>query len=324
MVVQLQTIPKATQITLKKGEDGVWSGTTPEPLAPDLYFYYLVMDGLDIHDPSAKYFKGQGPKWGCLLEVPGDTPQDFELRGDIPHGTMTHAWIDSKVLGELRGLNIYTPPSYLVSTKKYPVLYLLHGVGGNEETWVKAGFIDRMLDSWIADGRINEVVVVITSNRVNRGTDESTNSLTGYFTKEIMPYVEKRYRVETGRQNTAVAGFSMGGGQTLSLAFGLPERFGALACLSGAIGNRGGARDGGGMIAQYPVLQDAKKANELFPVFYVACGEQDSLIKAAKSFDEELTKAGIKHTYTTSPGVHTMKADWKALEAFLHDFTKAE
>ena len=319
LVVQIQTPPKNTTVVLQKGENGVWTGTTATPLAPDIYFYYLVMDGLDIHDPAARYFKGQGPKWGCILEIKGDRPGDYEFQPAIPHGAVTHEWIKSTVLGETRGVNIYTPPSYLESSKTYPVLYLLHGIGGDEETWVKAAFIDRLLDSWIAKGIINELVVVITSNRVSRGAGTAVASpLNDYFAKDVMPQVEKRYRVKTGRENTAVAGFSMGGGQTLSLAFGLPERFGALACLSGAIG-----RGGGSPADQYPLLRDPAKVNRLFPVFHVACGENDGLVNAARKLHDELDQAGIKHTFTTGPGDHAMKTDWRMLGAFLREFTRA-
>ena len=319
IVAQLQTPPKNTTVALKKDENGVWSGTTAMSLAPDIYFYYFVIDGLDIHDPAGKRFKGQGPKWGCILEVKGDKPADFEFHPDIPHGAVTHEWIKSSVLGETRGVNIYTPPSYLESAKTYPVLYLLHGIGGDEETWVKAALIDRMLDSWIAKGIINELVVVITSNRVTRGEGtDGSSALNDYFAKDILPRMEQRYRLKTGREHTAVAGFSMGGGQTLSLAFGLSDRFSALACLSGAIG-----RGGGSMADQYPILNDAEKVNRLFPVFHLACGENDPLVNAARKFHEELVQAGVKHTFTTGPGDHAMKTDWNMLEAFLHEFTKA-
>lgn len=97
IVAQIQTPPKNTTVVLQKGVDGVWSGTTSAPLAPDMYFYYLVMDGLDIHDPAARLFKGQGPKWGCILEVKGDQPGDHEFQPAIPHGAVTHAWIKSAV-----------------------------------------------------------------------------------------------------------------------------------------------------------------------------------------------------------------------------------
>lgn len=321
LVVQLQTPPKNTTLALQKGDNGVWTGTTAAPLAPDIYFYYLVMDGLDIHDPSAKYFKGQGPKWGCILEVKGEQPADWEFQPGIPHGAVTHEWIKSPVLGESRGVNIYTPPSYLTeSGRKYPVLYLLHGAGGDEDTWVKAAFIDRMLDSWIARGVINELVVVMTSNRANRGAGgaPADAALTEYFAREVMPHVGARYRVQAGREHTAVSGFSMGGRQTLALAFGLPDRFGALACLSGALG-----RGDGGSAAQYPILADAARVNQLFPVFHVACGDHDPLLGAAKKFHEELTEAGIRHTYTTGPGDHSLKTDWNMLRDFLREFTKA-
>jgi len=332
-------------IPMEKSAEGLWTATT-EPLEPGLHYYHINLDGVPVWDPGATWFKGYSKTQMCLVSIPGDEPPIYELRADIPHGQLTHERIYSETTKDLRGLNVYTPPSYRENPQKsYPVLYLLHGAGGDETRWVDVGLIDRVLDNWIASGAINELVVVVTSNRLGRDA-----SLEDYFLKDIMPHVEKNYRVLTDNEYTAIAGFSMGGSQTFQLAFKHPERFGAACSLSGAIrsgaspmGRRGGAPAGGegapargeaspegpaapraSFIDQYEILQDAAKTNEAYRQLYITCCDGDGLASAAKSLHEDFDKAGIRHVYLTGPGGHAYKDDWKFLVTYLADFTGAK
>ena len=322
------TPPTNTTVELKKDGKGLWRGTSPV-MAPDLYYYHLNVDGVVCADPGATWFKGHSKDLMCMVEVPGKENPVWRIRDGIDHGALTHHLFNSKASGGVRGLNVYTPPSYYKSNKKYPVLYLLHGAGGDETRWVDVGLIDRILDNWIAEGKIAELVVAITSNRVGGGPAAEERApanalasapapgasiLEGYFLQEILPFVESHYRVDKDKEKTAVAGFSMGGAQSLQLALNHPDRFGALASLSGAIHRAD-------IMERYPVLKDAKQVNKEFPVLYVVCGEHDALNVAAKTFHEQLAKAGINHKYLTGPGGHAYKVDWPMMEKFLHDFT---
>lgn len=320
---EIWTPPTTTTVALAQDEKGVWRGVSPA-LAPDLYYYHLEVDGVVTRDPGATWFKGDSKDLMCVVEVPGKAQPPWNVRPGIAHGALTHHVFDSQAAGDVRGLNVYTPPSYAQGNRDYPVLYLLHGAGGDETRWVDVGLIDRLMDNWIADGKVGEMIVVITSNRLGGGSPRGATPaavpteptvLERYFLEEVMPFVESRYRVGKSKTRTAVAGFSMGGSQTLQLALNHPDRFGALATLSGAI--RGKLTD------TYPILKDASRVNREFPVFYVICGEHDNLNTAAKAFDQELTQAGIKHHYLTGPGGHAYKVDWPMLEKFLADFTTA-
>ena len=317
---EIWTPPTTTSVPMTKDEKGVWRGASPV-LEPDLYYYHLEVDGVITRDPGATWLKGDSKDLMCVIEVPGKKNPPWNVRPGIAHGALTHHLFDSKAAGDVRGLNVYTPPSYSRTKHEYPVLYLLHGAGGDETRWVDVGLIDRLMDNWIADGKIGEMIVVVTANRLGGGgappaaASSGPSPLERYFLEEIMPFVEGRYRVSKARAKTAVAGFSMGGSQTLQLAMKHPDRFGALAVLSGAIR--------GNLMETYPLLRDTARVNREFPVFYVVCGEHDPLKSAAQVFDKELTQAGIKHHYLTSPGGHAYKVDWPMLEKFLADFTIA-
>jgi enterochelin esterase-like enzyme len=313
------TPPTTTVVPMNKDEKGIWRGASPA-LEPDLYYYHLNVDGVTTRDPGASWFKGDSKDLMCVVEVPGRKNPPWAIRSGIVHGALTHHRFDSKAAGDTRGLNIYTPPSYHRTNQEFPVLYLLHGAGGDETRWVDVGLIDRLMDNWIADGKVGEMVVAVTANRLSGGAPSAAapagpSVLERYFLEEVMPFVEGRYRVSKARTKTAVAGFSMGGSQTLQLALKHPDRFGALASLSGAIR--------GNLIETYPILNDAIRVNHDFPVFYVVCGEQDPLSSAAKAFHDQLTQAGIKHKYLTGPGGHAYKVDWPMMEEFLADFSAA-
>ena len=147
---------------LKEGKDGVWEYTTPEPLAPELYMYSFIVDGLKIMDPSNVYMIRDVATVTNVFIIGGGRADLYKVN-DVPHGTVRRMWYDCPTLDMERRITVYTPAGYETSGKRYPVFYLLHGAGGDEEAWIALGRTSQVLDNLIAQGKAEPMIVVMTN-----------------------------------------------------------------------------------------------------------------------------------------------------------------
>ena len=250
--IQGDFLPTRRPADMTEGTDGVWTYTT-EPLEGELYLYNLIVDGERRHDPSNVYLNRDIATWTnyfTLSAAKGDKGWYYEVH-DVPHGTVAKRWYNSPTLGTYRRLTVYTPPGYENGKGKYPVLYLLHGSGGDEEAWVDLGRTVQILDNLIAEGKAKPMIVVMPNGvyfnnaapgyAVNMFQPTIENSRQGP-TKEIeesfqdvISFVESNYRTAKGADNRAIAGLSMGGRQSCAVSRSHPGTFSYIGMFSGAV-----------------------------------------------------------------------------------------
>lgn len=234
---------------LQKDKDGVWS-FTKDGFHPDIYTYSFIVDGVKANDPGNSYQVRDVSSVMSMFLVEGKQSENYIVR-NVPHGTVSKRWYSSVGLKEDRRLTVYTPPGYEKSNEKYPVLYLLHGMGGDEESWMTLGRASQILDHLIAEGKAKPMIVVMpnghTSNAAAPGEsakgfykidmrtpDIFSGDMETYF-REIMDFTESGYRVKTDAGNRAVAGLSMGGFHSLYISANQPQTFGYVDLFSPAV-----------------------------------------------------------------------------------------
>jgi enterochelin esterase family protein len=248
-----------------------------------------------------------------MLLIDGERTENYKPANQ--RGTISHPWYDSKILGINRRLTVYTPYGYEANPKaKYPVLYLLHGAGGDEEAWSSMGRTAQILDNLIEKGLAKPMIVVMPNGNGNQQAaqtyglptaqmdwrDPSTrNNYVRSLVEEIVPFVEKNYRVVAKKSHRAIAGLSMGGGHTISASGMYPDVFDYICPLSM------GAQRTPELDAQ---LQGIKKAG--YKLYWLACGNTDFLFENANELDKALTANGLEHTYYVSEGGHVW-ANWR-------------
>ncbi|MDR0962487.1 MAG: esterase [Mediterranea sp.] len=294
-------------IPLTKGEDGVWSVTTGK-VKPDIYPYNFVVDGISVADPNnVDIFPNERFK-GSLLDVKGKTPSVQDLQA-VPHGKITYSFYHSKNLGLERPMLVYTPPGYTEDTgKSYPVLYLIHGMTDTHETWYVVGRMNYILDNLIAQGKAEPMIVVMPyanpypalmkKNPQTQMDLMSTKLFTDELTKEIIPYIEGKYRVKASRENRAIAGFSLGGRQTLGAGLGHPELFAYVCPMAPAVFGQGLDESFQNDYAPIDQLKTLK-------LLWIGCGKDDSLYAGAQALEKKLKKEGVKYEKLYSSGGHT-------------------
>ena len=336
--------------------NGVWS-VTLGPLEPEIYSYGFNVDGMTVNDQRTSYVKPSS-SYTSQVVVPGDGPRFYDPR-PVPHGEVRIVTYEAKTLnGMTRRMRVYTPPGYESGSRKYPVLYLFHGAGDWDVAWTDVGRANYILDNLIADGKAKPMIVVMPSifQQASLGTGAmapaaargpAPSAAAGApaaargnapapataavpavgqddnFTKEllqdIMPLIQKKYRVVTGPDATAIAGLSMGGAQSLRTGLGHLETFHYVIGLSSAVamggGGRGAAPVGGTApaaaaapdpTAAYPALMaDVAGANKKLKLFALYCGKQDSLvINGNKALSAALLAKGVRLQYTETEGGH--------------------
>lgn len=225
-------------------------------------------------------------------EVP-KAPKGFDARrANIERGNVETAEYDSKTVGAKRRLVVYTPPKFEKETK-YPVFYLLHGKGGNESNWTKIGAAGTILDNLYADKKLTPMIVVMPNGELPAagGKKDFTSGFENELLNDVIPTVEKRYNVLTGPENRALAGLSMGGGQSLRIGLKHLDKFAYIGGFSSAIFGK----------ANLPSADAAKKIRFL----WVSCGDADTLLKGNQSFHESLDRQKIPHTWHLESGAHT-------------------
>jgi enterochelin esterase-like enzyme len=314
--------PMSSEIMVKN-DTGLFS-ITVGPLKPELYSYTFTVDGVRMLDQNNPLTKRDGTRNESMFVIPG-TGSDLYLTKDIPHGSLLKVWYTSPVLSLTRRMYIYTPPGYEDSKSKYPVLYLLHGGGGDEDAWTTLGRACQILDNLIAQGKAKPMIVVMPNGNPGQPcafTDAPARSgsapqqamadmAKGLFeeslVKDIIPYVEKHFRVLNDKRSRAVSGLSMGGMQTLTMAGKYSDKFGYFGVMSMGLVDRKamGLPENNDQDAQFEAL---KKSG--YSLFWVGIGKDDFLYTSAQSLKAALDKHGIKYTWRESTGGHTW-ANWR-------------
>jgi enterochelin esterase-like enzyme len=327
---------------MTKDARGVWTAVVG-PLAPDIYTYAFNVDGASVLDPKDANTKIGYGMFGAVsvVQVPGDGPQFYDAK-PVPHGEVRIRPYESHALGVSRTVWVYTPPGYETG-KGFPVLYLLHGAGDVESGWTLIGRANLILDNLIADKKARPMVVVmplghtiqsfwagaaksvpgavsrlmehagslddILTAMMSGDEKDALSSFGRDLTTDVMPMIEQTYKVSKKADDRAIAGLSMGGGQSINLAFARPELFRYVALMSPAAN---------GQLEQlYPkAFANTDTLNRQFKLFWVGVGKDDTLTGPGdKAFDAALTKIGVKHLFTLSEGRH----EWSVWRHNLND-----
>ena len=322
--------PKASEVTvggdfltgrakLEKDEKGVWSFTT-EPLTPDFYNYSFLVDGVKTLDPKNPQIKPGMTSNDNMFEVPGPEAA-FEDTLPVPHGEVRIVWYQSSTLDTMRSMRIYTPPGYDSGTARYPVFYLLHGGGDDDAGWSTMGRAGFILDNLLAAKKAKPMIVVMPNGSMPRpagapavGNAGAQDKFADELLKNIIPYVEKNYRVLANRENRAIAGLSMGGGQTLRVAPRNPDLFAYIGVWSAGVSAQATSSF---EELNAAFLDHPDKTNRSVKVLWIGVGEKDPLANASsKNLVAVLNKHGIKNEFHESPGAHT----WINWRHYLNDY----
>jgi enterochelin esterase family protein len=315
---------------MTKDEKGVWS-LTVGPLAPDYYSYTFNVDGVRTVDPKNSMIKQGISSVDSMFLVAGDEAS-FETTRDVPHGEIRTAWYHSQPLDSPRRLHIYTPPGYDGSSEKYPVFYLLHGGGDEDSGWSTIGRAGFILDNLLAEKKAKPMLVVMPNGSMPRpenlprftpGTtpspefraamEASQNRFTDELLKCVIPFVEKNYRAAEGPQNRALAGLSMGGGQTLRVLTTHPDQFGYVGIWSAGLFG-GNAEEWAKRNSEFLASPDT--VNHAVKLLSISVGDKDFALPGSKSMVEVFDKHGIKHEMHLSGGGHT----WINWRHYLNEF----
>ena len=313
---QKQVYEAAGVVNLKEGRDGMWTYTT-EPLTGELYSYSFLVDGVRTMDPNNIYQNRDIATWTNIFTISaekGDKGWYYEVH-DTPHGNVAHVWYDSPTLGCTRRMSVYTPAGYEGGKQKYPVLYLLHGSGGDEDAWLDLGRTAQILDNLIAEGKAEPMIVVMPNgvfyNRaapgaaVNMFQPTMTNSRSDSTVEiedsfpDIIKYVESNYRVKKGDDFRAVAGLSMGGRQSSRLSRRYPGTFGYVGQFSGvAVPDGDNDPELAAQFAAKPKL------------FWIAVGSADGVKRNSLILKDYCDAHGYPCEYYESDGGHIWR-NWR-------------
>ncbi len=313
--------PQAEQVVLEanflseskpmaKDTEGLWS-VTVGPLDPEIYEYDFKVDGLAIADPMNPFVKVWRRSSRSMVLVPGDPPMFYEER-DVPHGTVHVHRYHSKSLDTTRGLYVYTPPGYETSLQtRYPVLYLLHGSGDTEDAWTIVGRANVIADNAMAGGRARPMVIAMPYGHTpsissDRTRGRSWKDFEADLLGDVIPFVEKNYRVYNDSEHRAITGLSMGGGQSLRIGLGHPELFAWIAAFSSS------APSGDELDA---LLASPTTLNESLMLLWVGCGRKDFLFEANQGLLKALDAKEIAHTAHITDGAH----EWRLWRHYLNE-----
>jgi enterochelin esterase family protein len=324
------------------GDNGVWSVTTA-PVPAGAYRYNFNVDGVTTIDPRSPATSVSNNNIWSLAIVPGSELFDTKA---VPHGAVAKVTYYSAPLKRHRQMHVYTPPGYESGAQRYPVFYLLHGAGDSDEAWSSVGRAGIILDNLIATKQAPPMIVVMPAghtNGPNPGVGAPAAPLaiapgepdefSQDFTMALRPYIEKTYRVRAGRESRAIAGLSMGGSQTMNIAFANLNDYAYVGVFSSGILGGGGARGRGAAPAAVPAtppppfgeawekrnlaMLDNAAAKKGLKVLWFSTGTEDGLIDTTRSTVALLKKHGFTPTYIESAGGHT----WLNWRDYLSQFT---
>jgi enterochelin esterase-like enzyme len=301
-------------VPMIKDTNGVWS-VTVGPVQPGVWEYSFQVDGLTMIDPDNSLIKPMRQPTVSILQVRGESPLLWDFQ-DVPHGTVHLQNYYSKSLNRVRDLAVYTPPRYEQNArKKFPVLYLQHGYGDNQATWVVHGKANWILDNLIAQGRAQPMIIVMMDGHAVvpvAGTDNTAlEHNVEYFERDlledVMPAVQKTYRVKNGPANRAIVGLSMGGGQSLTIGLNHPDLF-------AWVGGFSAATPSANTIS--PALADPAATNRKLKLLWIGDGRSDFLLQRNEAFISLLKLHGIKCDWNLTDGDHS----WPVWRNYLIEF----
>ncbi|MCG6923817.1 MAG: esterase [Acidobacteria bacterium] len=306
---------------MNKGEKGIWE-LTVGPLEPGAYRYQFVVDGVNVVDPRNPATSESNENAWSLVYVPG---AEFMDTRDVPRGSVAEVTYYSKALKRFRRMHVYTPPGYESGEGRFPVLYLLHGAFDCDDSWTSVGRAGFILDNLIAAGKAEPMVVAMPAGHTGPfhfGMPlPEVGEFSADFTGDVMPWIESHYRVHADRAHRALAGLSMGGGQTLNIAIRDLERYGYLGVFSsgvfGITGQGPGARPGEAPWTERhaDALNDAA-AREGLKLVWFATGKEDFLLETSRATVAALREHGFEVVFKETDGGHT----WKNWREYLNEF----
>lgn len=306
--------PKASEVTFKgdwqdatikmeKNEQGVWS-LTVGPLAPSSYIYSFNVDGMAIADPINPAIKLRARTSASIVEVPSEGGKSVQEVRDVPHGSVDMNWQKSAVLGDTRQVWVYTPPGYAQNTtQRYPVLYLFHGTNDRPNGWIDVGNVNVIADNLIAEKKMAPMLIVMPYGHAlpygsrGQGARNNTTAFEEYLLKEVIPLVDGKYRVASGRENRALSGFSMGAEQSCYIFFHHLDLFSSIGALAPS--------NYRAIETHTDLLGDAKGTNAKIDVLWIACGRQDpGHFSGSQALADTLEKHQINRSWHPVEGAH--------------------
>ena len=315
-------------VDLTKGKDGIWEFTTPDALKPELYSYTFLVDGLRITDPSNVYQILDVVSVTNVFIIGGDRADLYNVN-KVPHGTVAKVWYHSDLLGLNRRLTVYTPAGYETSGKRYPVFYLLHGMGGDENAWSELGRMAQIMDNLIAQGKAEPMIVVMTNGNaaLEAAPGESSlgfavpsmnlpKTMEGSFETafpEVVKFVDRVYRTQAAKKDRAIAGLSMGGFHSMHISKQFPDMFNYIGLFSAAIMPNKDVKS--------PIYDDIEgKLKVQFAkkpaLYWIGIGNKDFLYQANTDYRRLLDDRGYKYTYYETGEGHI----WKNWRIYLTEF----
>ncbi|MBL7818581.1 MAG: hypothetical protein JNL70_26515 [Saprospiraceae bacterium] len=303
------------------------------PLASDMYEYDILLDGVPVLDPSSSMVTRDGAWIQNRLMIPGAMADIIDVK-PVPHGDLKSVWYASPTIGAERRMFIYTPPGYDKDRKKYPVLYLLHGGGGDEEVWLSRGRANYIVDNLIATQKATPMIVVITNGNPNTPAapldrpaamqnkiPSGINSMaSGKFEeslmKDVVPYIENNYRVIADAEHRAITGFSMGGFQTQNITNANPSKFKyigvmSMGLFSSALNDKNYNKE-----QHIQQLKELQKNNP--KVYWIGIAKDDFLYQSVVKLKALYDEIGFKYTYRENEGTH----DWNSWRLYLSEFSQ--
>ena len=314
------------QGVMKKGKDGIWEYTTPQ-LVSEMYTYRFDVDGVVSIDPVNPFTRRDVGNVFSIFYVGGGVADEYQVK-DVDHGQVRTVWYHSNTANADRRMNVYLPAGYGKTDKKYPVFYLLHGSGGDENAWLELGNISRIMDNLIAEGKCEPMIVVMPNGNFGKQaaageTSENlsykpvmTNFLAHYKDglfelafPEIVNYVDATFTTIPDKAHRAIAGLSMGGMHTLMITANYPDMFNYIGLYSSGVDFTLIEK---GEVPAYANFDGklAKLAQTNPKLYWIACGSADGLMPANKQLMERMTKNGLKYTFHESSRGH-LWSNWR-------------
>jgi enterochelin esterase-like enzyme len=304
-------------LPLTRGADGIWSITTP-PYEAGTHVYGFVVDGVLSGDQWGSAYTDRLPRNSFpfeLIDVRGAEPLFHDLQ-PVPHGVVHMETFTSPLFGREVRCFVYTPPGYEASSRRYPAVYLLHGTQDAPQHWTLYGYADRIADNLIASGQAPEVILVMPDTGTDNRDNQTQPLVEQYILQEVIPFAEKKYRIDPSQKARHLAGLSTGALHVRNVGFLHPEVFSSLGLMSG-----GGVGNIVSIEATYPKLADAAAFNAQVKLVYIAIGVEDtaSTVSNVQKLKDSLDRLGIPSTYNLSGGGHY----WFNWRRYLAEFLQA-
>lgn len=314
---QAQKVEISFRGEMTREDDGYWSLVSKEPEVVGFHYYQIIVDGVATADPNGKPFFGMG-RWVSGIEIPEQTGGEYYAVKDVPHGELSRSFYYSDIRKEWRKCVVYTPAEYdRQPDKKYPVLYLQHGMGENETSWANQGKMNFIMDNLIAEGKAEPMIVVMDNGNIEvfktrpgETPDQARQRFGADFPRilvdEIIPHIERSYRVLTDREHRAMAGLSWGGLLTFNTTFNNLDKFSYIGGFSGA-----GSIDLNHLDTAYNgAFKDRDAFNQKVHLLFLGIGSEERP-ERTRRLSEGLTAAGINNVYYESAGTAHEFLTWR-------------